>query len=287
LKYPALDVSGVDDELLLALVDDFSPTAADQHDNIVTLFFSDAAGRDRARRELVRVRPDAIVHARDVDDEDWARRSQEHLTPVTVGRITVTPPWFSADHTPTPSLPPPASSLQPHVIVIAPSMGFGTGHHATTRLCLAALQTVNFTNGRALDVGTGSGVLAIAARLLGAREAVGIDNDADAIQAARENLACNPAVDHVRFDVTDLRATPLSRADVITANLTGALLIPSASILLEALEPGGSLIVSGLQRAERDDVVKAFAQARVVWEAEEDGWAALALTPRAESQPRR
>jgi ribosomal protein L11 methyltransferase len=156
-------------------------------------------------------------------------------------------------------------------------MGFGTGHHATTRLCLAALQTLNLAGGLALDVGTGSGVLAIAARLLGAREAKGIDFDADAIQSARENLTRNPFVDQVRFEIADLRSAPLSLAHVVTANLTGTLLIRSAPILLGALAPTGTLIVSGLQTSERDEVVKAFAPARVLWEAEEDGWMGLAL----------
>lgn len=283
MKYPALDVSGVDDELLIALVDDFSPTAVDQHDNIVTLFFSDATDRDRAWRELVRVRPDANVRARDVDDEDWARRSQENLTPISVGRITVTPPWLTSTlHPPTSNLPPSLAHVsgelrrgRPLVIVIAPSMGFGTGHHATTRLCLAALQTLNLAGGLALDVGTGSGVLAIAARLLGAREAMGIDYDPDAIQSARENLTRNPFVDRVRFEIADLRSALLLPANVVTANLTGALLMRSAPILLGALEPAGTLVVSGLQASERHELVKAFAPARVLWEAEEDGWVGL------------
>jgi ribosomal protein L11 methyltransferase len=280
LKYPALDVDGVDNELLLALVDDFSPTAADQHDHTVTIFFADRAGRDRARDVVVRARPDAVVSARDVDDEDWARRSQENLAPITVGRITVTPPWAAeriAPAAPTSNLQP--SNSGPLTVVITPSMGFGTGHHATTRLCLAALQTLTLTGRRALDIGTGSGVLAIAARLLGAHEAVGIDDDEDAVQSARENLSRNALVDHVRFEIGDLREWPLVPADVVTANLTGAFLVRTAAILLAALAPGGTLIVSGLQTAERDTVINAFGRAGLTWQAEEDDWAALAFTP--------
>jgi ribosomal protein L11 methyltransferase len=118
-------------------------------------------------------------------------------------------------------------------------------------------------------------VLAIAARMLGASDAIGIDDDADAIQAATENLGRNLQVDRVRFEVKDLRSAPLPNADVITANLTGALLIRSAVLLLAALNPGGSLIVSGLQSHERDDVVRAFGRAHTTWEAAEDEWVGL------------
>jgi ribosomal protein L11 methyltransferase len=157
-------------------------------------------------------------------------------------------------------------------------MGFGTGHHATTRLCLLALQHLELSGRAVLDVGTGSGVLAIAARLIGAGAVVGIDFDADAIQSARENLDLNPAAADVRLIVGDLRDSALRPADVVTANLTGALLVQSAAQLAALVRPGGTLVVSGLMTHERDGVVAAFAPAaQVVWEAQDDGWVGLAF----------
>jgi ribosomal protein L11 methyltransferase len=270
LKYPALDVDGVDGDFLLALVDDFNPSAADTDRSPVTIFFPDGQRRDLANAAIVRAFPDAIVSVRDVDDEDWARRSQEDLKAITVGRITIAPPLaVSAGPDPEPV------TAGCFTIVIAPSMGFGTGHHATTRLCVQALQQLDLRGAVVIDAGTGSGVLAIAARLLGAADVLGIDDDRDAIQAASENLERNSAVTHVRFEVGDLRTVPLPKADVITANLTGALLVRIADLLLRTTKPGGSIIVSGLQTHEHDDVVRAFAKARVVWQQTEDEWVGI------------
>ncbi len=292
-QYPAIDVRTGAADVLLAIVDDFGPTAVEERDAWVRIFFPNTAERDQAQRALAR---QFDVSAVDVDDEDWARRSQEHLQPISVGRITVAPPWASraaesepiATHAraiagdaqpialgPQPlGLSPPRSAIR---IVILPSMGFGTGHHVTTRLCLAALQTIDLTGRALLDVGTGSGILAIAAARLGAARALGIDCDADAIQAARDNLTLNPEVREVGFETVDLSAPPLPTADVVTANLTGALLIQSADVLLAAVRPGGALILSGIQSDECEQVRRRFAGLDVLWERQEDGWAAFAV----------
>jgi len=267
--YPAVDVQSAPADLILALVDEFGPTAVEEHDDILRIFFSTTSTRDAAQAALS---AEFDVAAVDVLDDDWARRSQENLTPITIGRITIAPS-SSINHQPS------AISHQPSaiVLIIQPSMGFGTGHHATTRLCLAALQAMDLTGRCVLDVGTGSGVLAIAASRLGASRALGIDHDADAVHAARENLPLNPEARHVRLEVADLTDGLAANGDVVTANLTGALLVRSATTLLDAVRPGGTLILSGLLAHERDEVVRAFAPAEVTWAREEDGWVGLRM----------
>jgi ribosomal protein L11 methyltransferase len=278
VRFPALDVRGADAGLVLAIVDDYAPSAVDERaDDDVTIFFNAAARRDAAADAIREALPHTVVAAHEVDDEDWARRSQENLTPITVGRITVAPPW-SLPHPPTSTAQPATSNLEPPpalTIVITPSMGFGTGHHATTRLCLAALQNLEVSGRRVLDIGTGSGVLAIAAARLGAARVLGIDFDPDAVVSARENLDANPAASGVQFDVVDLRAANLPRADIVLANLTGAVLVQNAGLLASQVEDGGALIVSGLQSHERQEVVDAFAGATLAWSDEESGWVGL------------
>src|SRR5512138_928935 len=142
-------------------------------DEDVRVFFTNARERDAACAALAaRVEVAAV----DVSDEDWARRSQENLQPITIGALTIFPSAIEGTAIVN------QQAALPMSIVIRPSMGFGTGHHATTRLCLEALQAIDVRDRTVLDVGTGSGVLAIAAVLLGAGRATGIDTDADALQ---------------------------------------------------------------------------------------------------------
>jgi ribosomal protein L11 methyltransferase len=263
--WPALDLSSDQSDqsdLLLAAVDDFSPTAVEERDQGLRVFFATSAARDAAVAALV---PQFRVSAIDVDDEDWARRSQQNLKPIRVGRITVFP-----------SPEPRVSSPESIAIVIPPSMGFGTGHHATTRLCLAALQTIDLRDAFVLDVGTGSGLLAIAAVKLGATRALGIDDDPDAIAAATENLAFN-GVTNVEFAVSDLMKDDLSAAEVVVANLTGALVVRAAGRLLRAVRPGGVLIISGVLAGEGGEVRQAFANQSFVADVQEDEWLAFTI----------
>jgi ribosomal protein L11 methyltransferase len=282
--WPALDIPSADD-LVLAALDSYSPTAIEETDDGMRVFFSNSEQRDAARLMLLEKQHGAVAF--DVSDEDWAVRSQQSLEPVTVDGIRVLPrlpdgPAGSGAAIGTNSdIRPVAPALLPtHLIdiVITPSMGFGTGHHATTRLCLAALQAESVDGKSVLDVGTGSGILAIAAARLGAVRAHGIDVDADAVHSANENLASNPQARSVSFAVADLRTAPLLPCDIVLANLTGAVLVRSAAPLLSAARSGGTLILSGILAAEAQEVAGAFDDgARIVRQEQEDEWVCLVM----------
>jgi len=267
-SWPALDihVPGCDpqlQDLVVAELDDFQPTAIQESDDQGRLlaFFPSPELRDDAARSLaVAFGTHLFVTPVDVDDEDWAARSQASLGPVTVGRIVVTPPWLVE-----------GSDPGTVVVVIRPSMGFGTGHHATTRLMLRAMQELTLRDRSVLDIGCGSAVLAISAVLLGASSASGIEIDADALESANENVALNGVTDRVQLELVDFRTLTDAR-EIVFANLTGSLLQQSSQALSRLVTAGGHLIVSGFMETEKD-VVPALAESlRLVATLGEDDW---------------
>lgn len=235
---------------------------------------ADAAAAVRAENDLRGTR----LELEDVPDDDWARRTQADLPAIRVGRIVVAPPWDVASHGATA----PAAANSPDaelVVVIEPSRGFGTGHHESTRLCLVLLQGRDVAGRTALDVGTGSGVLAITAAKLGAAAVTAVDTDPDAIENARENIARNDVLRVVDAHVRDFTEGPLPAADLVTANLTGTMHARFARQLSALVRPGGVLVVAGFTEDEREMVGDAFAPYLSLTEsAEEAGWWAYALT---------
>jgi ribosomal protein L11 methyltransferase len=234
------------------------------------VFFPSDVARDAAARAIGIAYPTVDVEPVDVPDEDWAARSQRELKAISAGVFTIAPPWDI------PHDIPPGMSL----IVIEPSRGFGTGHHASTRLCLRALSQSDVRGARVLDLGTGSGVLAIAAMLRGARHVTAVDVDPDAIECARESARLNPSVAAIDWRVSDFRnGADLhdTKWDVVLANLTGGMLVSSAQVIRQLLHPsGGRLIVSGFDECERQRVETALALEAVA-SFNEEGWVGVIL----------
>jgi ribosomal protein L11 methyltransferase len=272
--WAALEIAQADD-LVHAFLIDFNLIAI--HDS--RFFFQAIDDRDRAAAALRAHFSGLDVQPLDVPDEDWAARSQASLRAITVGALTIAPPW----DVPGRLKPAPtdahvgAGFSSPNVIVIEPSMGFGTGHHPTTRLCLAALQRIDIRGRSVIDVGTGSGVLAIAARKLGASGVLAIDDDPDAIAAAGTNVVLNHE-SRIALEIADFRSAKIGQFDLITANLTGALLIASADRLESLAIPGGRLVLSGFIDHEEREVLGAFENCTLEWRAQEDEWLCFSFT---------
>jgi ribosomal protein L11 methyltransferase len=203
---------------------------------------------------------------RRIEDPGWATMWQARFEPFPIGdRFLIVPPWNRA-HAP--------HRLQ---IVIQPGQAFGTGHHGSTFGTMCALERIAGCGrvGRALDVGTGSGILAIAMRKLGVADVTGIDIDPTALANAAENAALNGLDGKIRFS-----AAPLSsirgRFDLITANILSLVLIEMAPMLIARMRPGAHLILAGILAREADSVAKTYRPHLKRIAARSDGaWTAL------------
>ncbi|MBI5967653.1 MAG: 50S ribosomal protein L11 methyltransferase [Deltaproteobacteria bacterium] len=207
-----------------------------------------------------------------IKQEEWAEAWKSnfktiHVTP----RLVIKPPW---EEYPT--------KKGEVVVEIDPAMAFGTGTHPTTQMCLRVLERLILSSPHSpsiLDVGTGSGILAIASRKMGAKKVLAIDIDPLAIACARKNAAANNIDSGI-----DFRTGFLGRLrrifNIIVANLLPQELLSLAPYLAKRISPGGALIISGLLRGQKKEVISVFAeQGLEVWRSlESKGWACLMLS---------
>lgn len=210
------------------------------------------------------------VKALEVADQDWLAEWKKGYEPVEIGtRLLIAPSWKRAD----------VAGTDRIVIEIDPGMAFGTGTHETTRGCLEMLEK-HWQGGSLLDVGTGTGILAIAAvKLRPGSRVIGFDVDPEAITVAEENATINGVESKLTFEVDRISSFHGQDFDVVVANLTADVLIPLAHELAEVARDGGVLIASGILIEQKDDVISAFADAGFVpVEEKPDGeWVTLTL----------
>ncbi len=181
-------------------------------------------------------------------EQDWVQLTQSQFAPVAITPgFWIVPSWHE----------PPAAAR--HVIRLDPGLAFGTGTHPTTALCLEWLDGLDLRARCVVDYGCGSGILAIAALLLGAASAIAIDNDPQALTATLANAERNGVSDRLRVLAADDAADlPAGSADVVVANILAGPLIALAPRLLTLLRPGGQIALSGLIRSQQDDVEQAY-----------------------------
>jgi ribosomal protein L11 methyltransferase len=200
---------------------------------------------------LSQLRPLDDLTVRTVDEADWAEAWKQHFPVLHVGqRLVIRPSWQ-------PYTPAPAEV----VIDLDPGMAFGTGLHPTTRLCLLALEQTVRPGNRVLDLGTGSGILALAAARLGAAYVLALDFDPVAVEVASRNVAANALSERITVQPGTIEQAPTNAFDLVVANISAEVLIASAAELARVTRPGGHALLSGLLDERETDVALAVAAA--------------------------
>ena len=193
-----------------------------------------------------------IVGTGDVENEDWEKKWREGLKPIEVGsRLVVRPSWTDYDNV--------DERIQ---VVVDPKMAFGTGAHESTRLCLNIIEKMTLSDISVLDIGCGSGILAITAVKMGARCAIGFDFDQDSVSNAQLNLKSNRVDDRVQVYRSDLFDVEPGRFNLVVANVVTSVLIPNLGKIRTFLMPGGMAVFSGILTDEEDDIVKELKKKR-------------------------
>lgn len=192
------------------------------------------------------------VELAELDDDSWADVWKKYYHPVRLTRyLTIVPSWES--YTP--------ETTDEKVIRLDPGRAFGTGTHPTTKLALQALETVVRGGETMIDVGTGSGVLSIAAKYFGVAQIAAYDVDAEAVKAAEENLALNGMQEAITVGANDLLAGIKTKVELITANILAEIIVPLIPQAYECLKPGGIFITSGII-ADKKDLIASELEAK-------------------------
>lgn len=238
--------------------------------NRIVVLLADGADPEQllaiARQDLD-TETDLPWHLREVPDADWVRLTQSQFGPIAVGdRILIVPSWH-ADQMP-------ATSVAGRIAIqLDPGLAFGTGSHPTTHLCLEWLADALPTGATVLDYGCGSGILAIAAKMLGASSVTGVDIDEQAVQATEANALANHTDIHAQLS----EGLADGQFDVVVANILSNPLKVLAPMLAARVRSGGSLVLSGILERQAEEVAQVYAPwlPMTVWQAR-DGWVCLA-----------
>jgi len=267
MSWCALDVQsplGSRDAVAAWLVGRTGQAVEEREDGVLIGF----AARDAAAELLTELRNQfgsvVMGAARALPDEDWSVTWRKGLGPRRIGRLVVTPSW---------AVPPESNAL---VVVIDPETAFGTGEHASTRTALALLDRWVKAGDRVLDLGSGSGILAIAALRLGASRAVGVDLDPEAEPVARANALHNGVAERAAFITGDagVLAPLIGPAELVVSNILRSRNEALLPVVRAALAPGGTVIFAGMEQGEAEGFRESLRREAfvVVDQASDDNW---------------
>ncbi len=247
--------------------------AKDRTKSIIHIYISECDNAAEAiaflSERLVAAGIDAHVSSVGVNDADWNENWKKYFKAFEVGeRLAVCPSWEEYEN-----------RENRTVLSIDPGAAFGTGTHATTSLCLSVLEKQVNEQSKVLDIGCGSGILAIAGVLLGAESAVGVDIDAQSVKTAKENAEINNVQAKTEFLVGDLAEKVSGEYNIVCANIVADVIIRLFDNVTDYMTDDGVLIVSGIIDLRADDVKKSAKEhgLNIVTELTRDNWCAYLI----------
>ena len=260
-----VEVAGGQEDLVTAELWERGTAGIEAREGVLLAYFEERAG---LAEELRAALPGVEVREVAVPVVDWVARFREGFRAFRAGGFEILPVWESS-----------GSEARDGVLLVDPGRAFGTGTHETTRLCLAAIESLAQRGplGRALDVGTGTGLLALAAARRGAARVVGVDNDPEALASAARHAALN-GVELALVQGDGARAFAPRSFDLILANLMAPLLLAQRDALRAVVRPGGWLVLSGLLVGDVPEVREAYAALGSPTVATDGEWAALMVS---------
>lgn len=261
-------------EMVFALLQNYKFTGIEEKLDEIVISFKLSDYDDDIRNEIIdiikQIDPNAkIIKEETLEEKNWNEEWENNVQPIKVDEhLVITPEWKKDEID------------AEHKIIINPKMSFGTGDHQTTRLVCRLMKKVNVPGKFWIDAGTGTGVLAIYATMLGAREVLAFDNNIWSIENAIENIEINGYSDKIQIQNIDIEDTELPDADFIAANLFLNLVVPSMPIFSKSLKKSkGHLLISGILKFHHQDILEA-AEANKLVHIEsifEDDWVAVHL----------
>jgi ribosomal protein L11 methyltransferase len=278
-RYPFVHVDVAPDDVdeISALLFELGAEGVEERDE-TTLAKSAASGkvtlvgafatREDAETAIGELEPSLNPRYEEVVGDAWRDAWKEHYKPYAIAEgLVVRPPWEPYE---------PKDGEK--VLELEPGRAFGTGLHETTRLVARAIKAnaAEVQGKLAIDVGCGSGILALSAVALGAERAIAIDNDPEAIDVTRENAARNGLTDRIDASTTDVAALDAT-APLVLANIEARVLVPMAPDLKRRVAPGGLLLLSGILVPQKDEVRAAYADMELVDAPSLGEWVLLAL----------
>lgn len=271
LKFQVNDIHPENDEIVIALLGDYPFDTFQSDDGVVSAYGPNDSFDDHLKDEIAALLQPygEVAHWTQIEKENWNKLWEEnYFEPIAIGDFYVRAPFH-----------PPAPESK-KAIEIVPKMSFGTGHHATTKTVLECmhLAKTRFDKASVLDMGTGSGILAIAAEFLGAKAIWGIDIDDWVVENALENVQINGCQKtQITEGTSDLISEEKDKYDVILANIHREVLITDLPRYAKALKETGSIFLSGIQKNDIDAIDKSAGSLGLKKELEktQDGWFVL------------